>query len=82
MFASLTTPYDTREIPAPIPSAGIFDSPTVVLCVNVEWVSHLDGLLERLLWADAWIGTDEEIEDAIQEVHKLLVALLPVSDCP
>lgn len=82
MFQPDTPPIDPRYSPVPIPTAGVFDSPTVVLCINAEWASHLDGLLGRLLHPNAWIGTEEEKEAAIQEVGKLLIALLPVGDCP
>lgn len=73
---------DPRSSPVPVPGAGVFDSPAVPLCINTEWCGHLDGLLGRLLLPDAWIGTEAEIEAAIQEVQKLLVALAQIGDCP
>lgn len=75
MFRPVEPPYDTRFDPAPTPNVGVFESPTVNLAINALWVSHLDGLLERLLWSDAWSGTETEIDVAIQEVQKLLVVL-------
>jgi hypothetical protein len=72
---------DPRKLPAPIPDAGIFDSPTVRICVNSKWVSHIDGLLGRLLEPDAWIGTETEVEGAIQEVLKLHAVLDYIASC-
>lgn len=66
---------------APVPSAGVFDSPGVQICLNTEWVSHLDGLIGALLERTAWVGTETEIDTAIQEVHKLLVKFCDVGDC-
>lgn len=66
---------DPRSTPAPIPAAGVFDDPTVTISINAVWAGHLDGLLGRLLQPDAWTGTDEDIDAAIQEVYKLMVAL-------
>jgi len=67
-------PYDTRLEPLPPPSEGVFDYPTIALCINVNWASHVLGLLDRLAWEDAWTGTEEQIEAAIQEVYTLMAA--------
>lgn len=74
-------PKDPRKIPVPVPSTGIFDSPTVRICLNAEWAGHLDGLLGRLLEPDAWIGTDSEIESAIQQVGELMTYLALMRAC-
>lgn len=66
---------DPRYYPAPVPSAGVFDSPLRFIPVNVQWIGHIDGLLQRLLSEDAWLGTDAEVEFAIQEVNRLLARL-------
>jgi hypothetical protein len=68
-------PYDVRRFPILPPSAGVFDSPYQILKINAQWASHLDGVLGRLVYEDAWIGTQAEKDAAIQEVQKLLVAL-------
>lgn len=65
-------PYDTRLIPAPVPDTDLCDCPRVQLCINSEWASHLDGLLERLLYRDAWAGTDEDKDRAIATIERLL----------
>lgn len=81
MFADWVKPYDVRLTPAPVPSAGVFDSPRVQLCINSEWAGHIDGLLERLLWRDAWRGTEAEIDNAIAQVEQLFQVLAQISDC-
>lgn len=81
MLRSILTP-EKYENPLSVPTEGVFDSPTVVLCLNVTWVSILSGLIDQLDTTAIWEGTDEEIDAAIQEVRKLQIALAPVSDCP
>lgn len=78
MFPDLFPPdrcYDPRRVPLPTPDVGILDAPLVSFSLNVQWVSHLDGILERLLYPDAWTGTDEQVAQTIQQVHHLLVLL-------
>lgn len=74
-------PFDVRYRPFPVPASDIFDSPTVCVQVNGQWASHVDGVLERLLYRDAWAGTDAEIERAIGEVRRLLAALGESAPC-
>jgi|GEM_PF-3120533 len=74
-------PYDTRLNPLSPPSVGIFDEPTRPVCINVDWIPHIEGLLERLVWDDAWEGTTEEVDTAIAEIRKLMVALAIGGDC-
>lgn len=73
-------PYDVRLDPLPIPEAGIFDAPQVKICINAKWAGHIDGLLDRLLYEDAWVGSDEEISGAFQQIRQLLVALCQTSE--
>jgi microcystin-dependent protein len=71
----LKKPYDTLgNHPHAIPSAGIFDEPTVKTCINAEWLSHLTGMIERLDYDDAWQGTEQEIYDAREAVRKIIAA--------
>lgn len=58
-------PWDTRHTPAPIPGAGVFDEPRQKIVVNAEWMSHIVGVMERLLVPDAWAGTEAESRVAI-----------------
>ncbi len=74
-------PYDVRLNPRPVPSEGVFDAPTVKICVNSTWVSHVDGVLERLLYRDAWLGNQAEVQRALGEVRKLLAALARIGSC-
>lgn len=74
-------PYDVRFSPMPVPVEGVFDTPTVRICVNSAWVSHVDGVLERLLYTDAWKGSDADIERAVGEIQRLLAALSNIGDC-
>jgi hypothetical protein len=64
--------YDPRFKPLPVLQEGICDSPLVCLQVNAAWASHIAGVLGRLTWADAWLGSDEEIHQAIQSVEELI----------
>lgn len=68
-------PWDVRLNPRPAPTTGIFDEPRFRVCINGEWASHVDGVLGRLAHTDAWLGEDEEVQTAIEEVTKLLKAL-------
>jgi len=74
-------PFDVRHRPFPVPASDIFDSPTVCVQVNGAWASHVDGVLERLLYRDAWAGTDQDVERAIGEVRRLLAALGESTPC-
>jgi hypothetical protein len=58
--------------PHTIPAKGIFDAPSVNICINSEWAGHVSGMIERLTYEDAWLGTDDEIFAAIQQILKLL----------
>lgn len=74
-------PYDTRYRALPPPEENIFDAPTMQICINVKWAAHLDGLLERLLWLDAWAGDIDDKTRAVGEVTKLLVAMMRRDEC-
>lgn len=68
-------PFDVRHVPYVVPEAGVFDSPLVCVFMNGQWASHVDGVLERLLFRDAWVGEDADVQRAIGEVRRLLAAL-------
>lgn len=74
-------PYDTRYRPIAPPETGIFDEPTAKVCINVEWLAHIDGALERLLWRDAWAGDLDTQLAAVAEIRKLLAAMQERVDC-
>jgi hypothetical protein len=68
--------YDPLGVhPHDIPVPGVFDEPVVQVCINSKWASHLTAGIERFLYRDAWRGTEEEIDAAIESVRKVLVAL-------
>lgn len=71
----ILTPFDPRHVPQVPPSEGAFDAPLIRFCINSRWASHVDGVLSRLEYRDAWIGTDEEVETALLQVRALLAAL-------
>lgn len=66
--------YDSR-LPLPTETAGIFDSPTVSVCINEDWTKHLVSVLERLVWTDAWDDDYDLAENATNEVRKLILLL-------
>ncbi len=65
--------YDPLGVhPHDIPDVGIFDEPRVYTCINARWLSHLTGMMERLLYLDAWKGTEAEKYSAIDKVTKII----------
>mgnify|MGYP000105578327 CR=1 FL=1 len=54
-----------RASPYTIPSAAWNDAPLCTVSVNVEWASHIRGLLEVMQWPDAWAGSDAEKQAAV-----------------
>lgn len=73
---SIITTFD--KIPAP--EVGIFDAPSVWVCVNTEWWSYLLERIKVLTRLDAWLGDETEQTRAAQEVEKLL-AMANCEDC-
>lgn len=71
----LNFPYDVRFNPIKVPGVHPFAPPTVGICLNPKWLGHLDGVLERLAFEDAWQGTPEEIAAAIEGVKEIQAAL-------
>lgn len=65
--------YDPRYTPVGIPSAGVFDEPTYMICINAEWWGHVGGVLSRLAELDAWKSDDiEEKREAVQSALLIL----------
>ena len=67
--------YSPRLKKLPAPQAGIFDYPSVSLCLNEKWGAFIHGLLSVLESGQYWIGDQTEIERIEQEIYKLGVAL-------
>lgn len=68
--------YAPRPQPTIIPTAAWNDAPLFCLQVNDEWVSHILGVLTALDQPDTWIGTEEEIFAARQQVNEIMLALM------
>lgn len=68
--------YAPRPEPTPIPASNWNDEPTQCLRVNEHWVGHILGALEVLDQADTWIGTDEQIQAARDNVNEIMAAFV------
>jgi hypothetical protein len=76
--AELLHPHFVPRVrPQPIPESNIFDEPCVGLCMNSAWFSHVVGLLEVLRQRDAWQGTEEEVQAAIDQIDMLEASMSP-----
>lgn len=71
----LLSPFDVRHVPLPPPEVGIFDTPLVCVRINTEWMSHISGMIERLIYRDAWLGSDHDIDRAVGEIQQFFAAL-------
>jgi len=68
--------YDPRYTPSPVIGVDPFAEPTYSLTLNADWWSHIEGVIERLAWRDAWIGdTEEQQQQAVDDVIKILDAI-------
>lgn len=64
-----------RYAPRPardVPGVEIDQSPYYCLKINEQWIPHLLGVFSALDQLDAWTGTESEIEDARNEILKLM----------
>lgn len=68
--------YAPRPKPTAIPTAAWNDEPLFCLQVNDEWVGHILGVLTALDQQDTWIGTEDEIYAARQQVNEIMLALM------
>ena len=68
-------PYDVRRQPLPPPAVSPFVGEQYALCMNGAWWAHVLGLLQRLRYRDAWLGSDEEIDTALVNVERIEAAL-------
>lgn len=59
------------------PETGIFDEPTRCLRINLQWWSHISGMIDVLSASDMWSGDDIEKTRAIREI----AALLAYNEC-
>lgn len=77
----LIWPYDPRVNPLPPPDVDICAAPVFNVCVNAEWWAHISGMISRLTYTDAWVGTDDQIHDAIESIYKILDVGRPTMGC-
>lgn len=75
------SPYDPQFGAVPPPDTGVFDAPTVQICLNVKWAGFVDGVLGKLLNYNVWQGDAATQEAAVAEVQKLLIALMQRHPC-
>lgn len=54
------------------PDPGIFDEPNVIVSINSQWLSYIDGAIGKLLFDGIWAGDDDEVFAARDEISKLL----------
>lgn len=72
--------FAPRTEPKPIPEAAWNDAPLYCLQVNGEWLSHVIGALNVLDQPDAWLGDDDEIFAARQQVNEIILKLMENCD--
>lgn len=63
---------DFFAIPVPVPAENIQDTPLKCLAVNEAYVPIFAKALERLKFADAWVGTDADVQRATQQVDHII----------
>lgn len=74
--SAIRTPiYSPRRGLFSIPEPSILDAPVYCFKVNAEWVGHIIGMFMALDQPDAWTGTALEIDDARNEIRKLIASI-------
>lgn len=81
LYPEMLRPYDPRHTPLPPPTEDVCAGPVVNVCMNVSWWSHVSGMIARLAYRDAWQGTEDEIDSAIESVYKILNVGEPSMSC-
>lgn len=67
--------YAPRINPTPIPAQNWDDDTVLCIRANEFWMSHILGALEVLDQPDTWVGTDEEIQAARDNVNEILASV-------
>lgn len=70
----------TRLEPQYPPTRGIFDYPYTCFKINRQWASHVLGALESLTQRDSWLGTDEQIDAAVNSIELFSASLMTLCD--
>lgn len=74
------SPYDTARFPLLLPASLPSDSPLIYRGVSASYWQFIRGMLGRLLYSDAWEGTDEEKADAVQATLQTIDLLQKIPD--
>lgn len=69
-------PYVPRPQPTAIPTTAWNEAPLLCLQVNDQWAAHIYGALEALAQRDTWLGTEAEIDSALDTVDQIISALM------
>lgn len=64
--------YELGKVARIPPTVGIFDNPTRCFVVNVEWWSHIAGMVHLLADVVSWKDADDESYFAITEILKFM----------
>lgn len=72
LWPEILVPYDARRNPLPAPTQDICDPDGYCIYIEQHWWTHISGQIARLLYRDAWEGTDDEIDRAIESISKIL----------
>jgi len=73
-------PYAPHPLPIEIPEAFVLDDPQVAWCFSQAWIPAVLGALETLLQKDAWVGSSEEQQLAVDQVEILMSGLCNCHD--
>lgn len=63
----MTVPDDFNLLD--VPGVAPDEEPLHVMSVNETWVQYIIGALENLTARSIWAGTDEEIDEVLQQVE-------------
>jgi len=74
-------PWDIIRNGFPIPPDGIFDAPSLQICINRIWANRLASAILRLAYRDAWLGTEQQQQDAVEQINIFLAELMLAEDC-
>lgn len=66
--------------PVAVPAPNIDEAPLKCLAVNEEYAKIIALALERMLYHDAWTGTDADVQRVTQQVEHIIGQLL-TGDC-
>lgn len=69
-------PYVPRPQPLAIPTTDWNEAPLLCLSVNDQWAAHVYGVLEALAQRDTWLGTEAEVDNALNQVDSIISALM------